>query len=222
MTVAIEIWASRAGVDPRDHFWFKDGDTLKRLCDGVEWSAPAAAGKGLGFRVPCRLCTALAVDDAVYGLGQLHLRVGFPATEGGRHRNEGGRHCNEGGRHRNEGGIPYHGEIRTGETTMPAVSMTLFTQFCNAKVKGQLRMVADQQRIAADRKLAAGRDYYGPVRASIIRGHIKTEDLSTFEDTLQAVIGQPRRDPAKKPTVSAFRRGIQGLLAQRGCCPLSW
>ena len=74
----IELWPSRAGVDPRGHYWFKSGATLKRLCDDKEWTAPSADSSGVGFGVWCRKCTALYVGDSTYGIGRFRVLPDFP------------------------------------------------------------------------------------------------------------------------------------------------
>ena len=76
---------------------------------------------------------------------------------------------------------------------MPSVSMSTFLEFCNAQVKRKIQIVEDQLRIAADPKQSAGRNPYGPFRAAVVRGHAKTQDLVAFEDTIETLVNQPRK-----------------------------
>ena len=82
---------------------------------------------------------------------------------------------------------------------MPSVSMSTFLEFCNAQMKRKIQIVEDQLRIAADSRQSAGRNPYGPLRAAIVRGHAKTQDLVAFEDTLETLVNQPRKQAWQNP-----------------------
>ncbi len=192
MTRKIEIWASTTpGVsDPTTHLWLRGAaKSGYRFCDGAGWSElPVDRATDRPY-VPCSLCQELYTLDATLD-EQRFGPLGFtPLDDGSVHR------------YPNlstplpESGVAvtelWEMDMVTAE--VPSVPLTMFARYYDATGPQKVSIVRDVRMMLSDPGGYRSRDYYHGLRNTLRRTHWKTNNIETFVNALDPLLGNQRQ-----------------------------
>ena len=162
------------------------------MCDGVEWGGHPEDDNGLGFTVPCRMCVAMKVEDALRGRGMLVTRYVLPPDDPCHDSDVKAKRLffGESSLYNYPRPGTVEGVVASERNPMPRLSMRQFVEYYFADARNKQRFVVNRRNQELNRAEDGTPpfDYYGRLRLTVSRAHIKTQDLDCFKDALAKLV----------------------------------